>query len=189
MRAAYYGPRPALEFHFGAYRFVCSNGAITSYSGVKESYRSINTQNWNGLRNFSIGEWLKRSLERMEAVSAFYKKMHNTSLLDRHKEIFSEKSMPVPLRKSVLTALETVGKVEVTVESHRKRQPPLNSVLLKDIHLEEENIDGFVHFVGDESLWTVYNNFTNSATFNSRSSAKFITDSQHINEIFSKSVA
>jgi hypothetical protein len=184
LRASYYGARPALELHFGAFRLICTNGALSSHREEKESYFRITAQNWSGLRNFEIHSWLEKSFARIGMISNMYKKLGTIPLFDKKKEIFSENSLSVSLRKNVLADLENDGKVEITVKNTRKKQPQLKSTLLKEVHLQEEELEKTVHFLGDTSLWDVYNNFTTIATTNSLTSARFIADSQRINEIF-----
>lgn len=188
LRSSYYGPRPALEIHFGAFRYVCSNGMIASYQGVRESYIGINNRNWNGFDRLNLHPWLDRSLEGVTAISGAYKRLATISLLDKQNEIFTGKTLPIALRKKVLGLLELSENIEIDVKSERKRTPRLKSVLLKEHHLQEDTIGKYVHVKNDVSLWDIYNDFTNSAT-ESFTSAGFIGHSQKINEVFTKITA
>ncbi|MDR1180099.1 MAG: hypothetical protein LBK44_06305 [Spirochaetales bacterium] len=185
LRASYYGPRPALEVHFGAFRYICSNGAIASYQGVRESYIGINNRNWKGFDRLNLHSWLDRSLEGSTAISAVYRRLAAISLLDKQNEVFTRKALPIGLRKKVLGLLELSGNIEIDVESERKRPPRLKSVLLKEHHLQEDTIEKYVHVKNDIPLWDIYNDFTNSAT-ESFSSAGFLAHSQKIHEVFTK---
>jgi hypothetical protein len=189
LRASYYGPRPALEIHFGAFRYICSNGMIESYKGVKESFFSINHQNWKGLTKTNLRTWLESSLEKADAASRVFEKLNTVSLKEKQKEIFSGNILPIILRKRVLGSLELDGNIEVLVDNDKKREPRLKSKLLKAKHLENDLIDQHIHLIKDISLWDVYNNFTSITTEHSMTSAKFITDSQRINEMFNKVTA
>jgi hypothetical protein len=73
-----------------------------------------------------------------------------------------------------------------SIESNGKRHPKLKSALLKEHHLQEDTIGKYVHVKNDISLWDLYNDFTNSATENSFTSAGFLANSQKIHEVFTK---
>jgi len=187
MRASYNGWRPALELHVGTYRFVCSNGAIVQAGGVS-GFR-MNCHNWSRLQQTGISAQIAKVLDDLENISAMYRDLDKVSLSERYKDIFSVKAFSLSLRKRVLAALEKDGKVEITKEIEGKKEPPLKAVLLEEPDLKPEYISTSVNVVDDTQLWDVYNLFTNSASLESPHSAKFITDSQRINKVFSKLVA
>jgi hypothetical protein len=189
LRSSYYGPRPALEIHFGAFCYICSNGMIASYQGVKESYITINSGNWKGFNRLNLHPWLDKALEGATAISDVYKRLAAASLLDRQNEIFTRKVLPITLRKKVLGLLELSGNIEIDIESRGKRHPKLKSVLLNEYHLQEDTIGKYVHIKNDISLWDLYNDFTNSATENSLTSAGFLERSQKIHEVFTRITA
>jgi hypothetical protein len=186
LRASYQGWRPAMELHLGTYRFICSNGAIMGAGGM-ESIR-VNCHNWTDLGKAGIADRFMNALNNLQDISTMYASLDKISLSEKYKEIFSAKSFPISLRKKVLGVLEKDGKVEITKESDRKKEPLLKSVLLDEADLKIENIVASVRVADDTSLWDVYNTFTNNVTMNSTHSAKFITDSQRVNNIFSKIV-
>jgi hypothetical protein len=188
-RSSFLGPRPALELHFGAFRFICSNGMISSYPGIKQSYIAANAKNWKGLEKLEIAAWFHQAFETLEKKAVFYKRLNDLSLSENQKTLFSEKKLPLGLRKNVLSSLEYAGNISVDIKTGKKREPAMKAGYLKDTHLWEENINNSINLLNDVSLWSVYNFFTNSATLNSQLSAKFITDSQKINDIFTRVAA
>jgi hypothetical protein len=176
-----------MEIHVGTYRFVCSNGAIVEAGGVS-GFR-MNCHNWSHSQQVGISAQISRVLNDLSKVSDMYKGLDQASLADRYKEVFSTKAFSISLRKKVLAALERDGKVEITKECEQKKEPPLKSMILEEVDLKPEFISASVNVVEDTNLWDVYNIFTNNASLGSPHSAKFITDSQKINKVFSKIVA
>jgi ribosomal protein S19E (S16A) len=187
LRASYQGWRPAMEIHLGTYRFICSNGAIMGAGGL-ESIR-VNCHNWTELGKAGIADRFRNALDNLQDISKMYANLDKVQLSEKFKEVFSAKAFSIALRKKVLAALEKDGKVEITKESDRKKEPPLKAVLLDEADLKIENIVSAVQIAEDIPLWDVYNTFTNTVTMNSNHSAKFITDSQRVNRVFSKIVA
>jgi hypothetical protein len=187
LRASYQGWRPAMELHLGTYRYICSNGAIMGAGGL-ESIR-VNCHNWTELGKVGIADKFRSALDNLQDISTMYANLDKIHLSERFKEVFSAKQFPIALRKKVLAALEKEGKVKITKESDRKKEPPLKAVLLDESDLKIENIVASVQVAEDIPLWDVYNVFTNTVTMNSNHSAKFITDSQCVNRVFQKVVA
>jgi hypothetical protein len=186
LRASYQGWRPAMELHLGTYRYICSNGAIMGAGGL-ESIR-VNCHNWTELGKVGIADKFRSALDNLQDISTMYANLDKVHFSERFKEVFSAKQFSIALRKKVLAALEKEGKVEITKESDRKKEPPLKAVLLDEGDLKIENIVASVQVAEDIPLWDVYNVFTNTVTMNSNHSAKFITDSQRVNRVFQKVV-
>jgi len=187
LRASYQGWRPPMEIHLGSYRFVCDNGAIMGAGGM-ESIR-VNCHNWTELGKQGIADRLSHALDSLQDIADMYSNLDKVQLSERFKELFSAKPFSIALRKKVLASLEKEGKVEILKESDKKKDPPLKSTLLDETDLKIENIVSAIQVVEDVPLWDVYNVFTNTVTSNSTQSAKFITDSQRIQKVFSRLVA
>jgi len=187
LRASYQGWRPAMELHFGSYRYVCDNGAIMGAGGL-ESIR-VNCHNWTNFGKFGIADRFVHALDNLNDISTMYANLDKVSLSERYKDLFSSKSFSIALRKKVLAPLEQEGKIAITKESDRKKETPLKAVLLDEADLKIENIVASVQVAEDIPLWDVYNTFTNTVSTTSGHSAKFITDSQRVNKVFRKLVA
>ena len=187
LRASYQGWRPAMELHFGTYRYVCDNGATVGAGGL-ESIR-VNCHNWTDFGKFGIADQFVRALDNLQDISTMYANLDKVHLSERYKDLFSSKAFSIALRKKVLAALERDGKIAITKESDRKKEPPLKAVLLDEADLKIENIVASVQVADDIPLWDVYNTFTNTVSMTSNHSAKFITDSQRVNRVFQKLVA
>jgi hypothetical protein len=187
LRASYQGWRPAMELHFGTYRFVCDNGAVVGAGGM-DSIR-VNCHNWTDLGKAGIADRLIRALDGLQGISDMYANLDKVLLSEKYKDLFSSKAFSIALRKKVLAALERDGKVAITKECERKKEPPLKSVLLDEADLKIENIVASVQVSEDVPMWDIYNTFTDTISHTSNHSAKFITDSQRLNRVFQKMVA
>jgi len=183
-RASVIGPRPALEVHFGAYRVICENGLITSHPGVKSSYFAVTPQNWKGFKSLEIRTFIQRSFDKINNMSKSFTDLYNSSLSDKKNDIFSEKLLPLSLRKNVISVLEHSDNVEVNIKTKRKKEPIMKASHLKEFHLSDDFINDSIVLKNDTSLWNVYNSFISTVSHNSLLSAKFITDSQRVNETF-----
>jgi hypothetical protein len=184
LRAAYVGVRPAMEVHFGTFRYVCSNGAIMGMGGDSHSIK-VGSQNWEAYRRVAAADQFRHYVEDLREVAEMYNKLHGMRLRDSYKSIFSAKQIPFPLRKKVLLSLEEDKVIEVHTEPEEgKKVPALMAKLLKEEDLREEVISAAFDVVEDVSMYNVYNRFTNKATFGGSQSLKFVFESVQIGRTF-----
>ncbi|MCL2093965.1 MAG: hypothetical protein FWH12_07195 [Treponema sp.] len=186
LRSSIIGPRPALEVHFGAYRVICANGMVASHPGVKSSFFAVTPKNWKGLKNLDMRSFIHRSFDSLGNMSRRYNELNDSSLSEKKDDIFSEKQLPLSLRKNVISILEHSGHVDVNIKTNKKREPLMKASHLKEHHLSGEFIQDTVVLRDDTSLWSVYNYFTNTVSSANLLSSKFISDSQRIHETFIK---
>jgi len=185
-RASYQGWRPALEILFGTYRFVCDNGAIVGF-GDNGSIR-VNSHNWTTYTKTGIADKFRDAFGRLQDISKLYHDLDKVTLSEKYADVFSSKAFSVALRKKVLSMLEMDGKVVITKESEKKDDLLLKTKLLEEADFKIENIASAIQVSEDVPLWDVYNAFTRTVS-TAANSAKFITDSQRVNNVFRKMVA
>ena len=142
-----------LTLYLGTWRFVCSNGAITSVGG--KTCLSVNSRNWGDLSARGFHDDFKNALDHYSDVSKFYAKLSNVPLTDTLNEIFSPKLIQFCMRKKVIGHLEEDGLVQVNLTTDK-----LEGEKHKVIQEEDFQKPGLLTVNGDVSTWDVYNKFT-----------------------------
>jgi hypothetical protein len=165
-----------LSLFLGAYRFVCSNGAIVA-AGGKTSI-SVNSRNWGNLSDRGFHDDFKDAFDHYADVSKFYAKLNSVPLSETAGEIFTPKLIPFCMRKKVVGQLEEIGVVSVNITTDRP-----DGEKFKAIKEEDMLNPTTVSVNSDISTWDVYNRFTNIGSKLS-SSNRVLIASKSIDRIF-----
>ena len=171
---------PALELHFGTFRYICTNGAIHEEKELQ--HITANSNNWNSLRQNGLLGRLETALNSYTRVSEFFNHLYSIPLSDKFGKLFSPGLLPIGLRKQILASLELSQDISINIDIPKK------NARIKSRYLKEENlinIANSISLTSDLSLWDVYNRFTSYSSNQLESGSGILNANRHIDNAFS----
>jgi hypothetical protein len=155
MRSSYAGGCP-LEFSFGTYRFICSNGALV-LQGDQTKLGVWSGKRWGLVRGSGLEREFQEAFNHYSLVSKFYALLYSKPLADIDlNEFFSSGDIAFSYRKQILQSMESEGVLSVSAAV------PLEGGIesLKPAMFREGQVDVTAASVSGETLWDTYNRFT-----------------------------
>lgn len=124
-----------LKLMFGTYRFVCSNGVT-----IGNTFRNIKiaSRNVEALRQSSLGDEFRQTLDKMNIVSDRYRVLSEESFEEYLQRMFESRPLPLEVKKSTLYAMQADGLISIS-------QFPDKNGVLKDARLGYDDFLGMTY--------------------------------------------
>ena len=143
-------------------RYICSNGA---YVGRTVGKIVLRPHQMTDFAKLVVHSEVNRLLDSYNRTELFYQSLAEMDLEANLQALFGDPKLPSKLKKSVLEKLESEEVLTILSEKEPKEGSSAASTLKNE---DFENIVESVTFHKPTDLWSVYNNFTNSSTFQPR---------------------